>query len=89
MSELKYKIELHEGCTSGGIDINGKREHDLSPAEHEQFVDYLLVTIKQGLKDNTVSLPQVIQCLQSVSFETDDINCDCCGDTYCKTTWEI
>lgn len=85
----KYIINLHEGCMSGGIDINGKREYDLSPTEHEQFVDYLLATIKQGIKDGTTVLPEVIRCLQYTTFETDDASCDCCGDTYCKTTWEI
>ena len=74
---------------SGGIDINGKREYDLSPAEYREFVDYLLTTIKQGVMDGTTALSEVIHCLRYDTFETDDTSCDCCGDTYCKTTWEI
>jgi len=87
--EVKYKIVISEGCTAFWTKINDKLIEDLSKEEHEEFIDYLLKKLKEGIYDNTISLDSVIKNFQYSDWEHDSRSCDQCGDTVDKTIWKI
>jgi len=90
---LKYKVVNREGCLSYGISINDKEwSSDYEPVqmsdqEKEEFVDFLLEEFKRQLKDNTVSIDELLGCFQYDSCEKEDGYCETCGDSVSETTW--
>jgi hypothetical protein len=94
MSDIsKYKIVKSEGCTSFGTTVNGQDiygEYDpMSQTQIDELVDYLCEKFKEKLKDNLVSIEDLIACFQYDSYETEDGQCDTCGDSVSYTTWNI
>lgn len=82
------KFELHEGCVTGGLYINGKLEYDLTDSEMELTLNVILNEIRKGIKEDTISLRNVLYCIQS-DDEIDHGHCDQCGDHSYTTIWEF
>lgn len=93
MTKTKYQIVRGEGCLSFGTTVNGKdiygEYEPMSESQIEEFVDYLCVKFKQELKDNTVSIDDLIDCFQYDECETESGSCDTCGDSVTTTTWNL
>lgn len=93
MSEPKYTITISEGCTAFYTEINGKivggsyEPECFSDNEVDELVDYLCKRFKQGLKDSTVQLDDLIKCFQPDDWSHDSNSCDQCGDSVSTTTW--
>lgn len=85
----KYKIKITEGCTAYGTEINDRPEHELLQSERDEFLDYLMLELRKGIENGTVSLNTVIQNFQYSEFGNEDGYCDQCGDTVGWTIWEI
>ena len=88
---MKYKIIKSEGCLSFGTTVNGKDIYGdynrMTAAEIDEFVDYLCEKFKNELKNNTVSIDDLIECFQYDEYETEEGSCDTCGDSVATTTW--
>ena len=101
--KTKYKIIKSEGCRSFGTTVNGQDIYgEYNPMTQEQigeFVDYLCEKFKEELRQNTVSVDDLLGCFQydscetwfhkSNSCETEDGYCETCGDSVKETTWNI
>jgi hypothetical protein len=61
----------------------------MTPAEIMELVDYLCEKFKEQLKNNTVSIDDLIQCFQYDNYEIEDGSCDTCGDSVSTTTWRL
>ena len=89
----KYEIIKSEGCLSFGTTVNGKdmygEYNPMTPAEIMELVDYLCEKFKEQLKNNTVSIDDLIECFQYDDSETEDDSCDTCGDSVSTTTWRL
>jgi hypothetical protein len=92
---MKYKITISEGCTAFYTEINGKIVGDeyepnrFPDEEIDELVDYLCIKFKEGLKESTVQLDDLIKCFQPDSWHHDSTSCDQCGDSVSATTWEL
>jgi len=86
---MKYRIVKTEGCVAFGLKINDKDINDFTEKEKEEFIDYLLATVKEHIRNNHASIESLIGILQYDDFETDSHVCDQCGDSVSKTIWEI
>jgi hypothetical protein len=91
--KTKYKIIKSEGCMSFGTTVNGQDIYgEFEPMTQEQineFVDYLCEEFKKELRQNTVSIDDLIGCFQYDSYETEDGHCETCCDSVTETTWNI
>jgi hypothetical protein len=85
----RYNIEIIDGCVAYDTRINGKSINDLTEDEHDQFLEYLLKKIEEGVKNNTVSIQTLIETLQYDEFEYDKDVCEQCGDQIARTVWNI
>jgi len=89
----KYKIVKSEGCMSSGTTVNGQDIYgEFNPMTQDQideFVHYLCEKFKVELKQNTVSIDDLIGCFQYDSYETEDGYCETCGDSVSETIWEL
>jgi hypothetical protein len=92
-NKTKYKIVKSEGCLSFGTTVNGQNMYGefepMNESQIEEFVDYLCGKFKQELKDNTVSIDDLIGCFQYDECETEDGSCETCGDSVSTTTWNL
>jgi hypothetical protein len=92
-NKTKYEIVKSEGCLSFGTTVNGQNMYgEFEPMTVEQidtFVDYLCEKFKQELKDNTVSIDDLLNCFQYDECETEDGYCETCGDSVTTTTWNL
>lgn len=87
--ETKYKIVESTGCTAFDLSINDRSISDIPNDEQEKILDYLIIKIKEGIKDNTIQFQSVVQLFQYDDYEHDDHVCGQCGDTVSTTTWNI
>ena len=87
--ETKYKIVETTGCTAFDLSINDVSISDIPNDEQEKILDYLIIKIKEGIKDNTIQFQSVVQLFQYDDYEHDDHVCGQCGDTVSTTTWNI
>lgn len=92
---MKYEITISEGCTAFYTKINGKivgGEYEptrFDDSEIDELVDYLCEKLKEGLKESTVNLEDLIKCLQPDDWEYDSDSCESCGDTVTRTIWNL
>jgi len=86
---MKYEIKMIDGCTATAFYINDKEEVDLTTEERNELLDYLLVKLKEGILENTISLRTVIECFQYDDYSYDSNPCEQCGDTISETFWQI
>ena len=85
----KYKFEEVTGCTAFNFLVNGISLSDIPKNDQDEILDYLFVKIKEGIKENTIQLENVVQLFQYDDYEHDDHVCGQCGDTVSTTTWNI
>jgi len=89
MQKIKYKFVETTGCTAFDFTVNDKSLSDIPQNDQDQILEYLLLKIKEGIKDNTIQLENVVQMFQYDDYEHDDHVCGQCGDTVSTTTWNI
>jgi hypothetical protein len=87
--ETKYKFEEVTGCRAFDFVVNDTSLSVLSNEEIDEILDYLFVKIKEGIKENSISLESVVQLFQYDDYEHDPEPCETCGDTVSTTTWNI
>jgi hypothetical protein len=91
--KTKYKIIKSEGCMAFDTTVNGQKIYgEYNPMTQEQineFVDYLCQKFKKELKQNKVSIYDLIGCFEYDSCKTKEGYCDTCGDSVTETIWEI
>lgn len=91
---MKYKIVISEGCIANAITFNDKDWSGayeptlMSVSERNDAVEYLLDQIREGLKDGSVLIVDVIQCFSADETEYSE-PCDQCGDSVTTRTWEL
>ncbi len=89
VKNTKYKFIETTGCVAFDFTVNSHSFSELSVQEYDTMVDYLFVKIKQGLKEQTILLEDVVKLFQYDDYEYDDYSCEQCGDTVSTTTWNI
>jgi hypothetical protein len=89
MQKIKYKFVETTGCTAFDFTVNDKSLSDISQSDQDEILEYLLLKIKDGIKDNTIQFQNVVQMFQYEDYEHDDHVCGQCGDTVSTTTWNI
>jgi hypothetical protein len=89
MEKPKYKFVETTGCTAFGFTVNERELSELSEEEYNHLIDYLFTKIKEGLKEQTILVENVVQLFQYDDYDYDDYVCDQCGDTVSTTTWNI
>ena len=89
MQNQKYKVVISEGCINFNTIVNDKDINDFTKEELNEFYDYVLKAIKEGLERNEVNFDSVIGCLQYDDFQSDNSACEQCGDTTSHTIWRI
>ena len=92
----KYEIVYDEwSCYDWGFNINGVwrsgevKEGVKQPEEDDELLDYLLLKLKEGIKNNTCSFKDLVECFQSEETIFDESSCDNCGHSGHKTIWKI
>ena len=85
----KYKFEEVTGCTAFDFLVNGKSLSDIAENDQDEILDYLIIKIKEGIKENTIQFQNVVQLFQYDDYEYDDHVCGQCGDTVSTTIWNI
>ena len=96
MNKPKYKIVYNEtSCYNWGFSINGVwRSGEVDegvkhPEEDDELLDYLLLKLKERIKDGTCSFRDLVECFQSDDREFSKSSCDDCGHSGYKQTWNI
>jgi len=89
MQKIRYKFVETTGCTAFDFAVNDKSLSDIPQNDQDEILEYLLLKIKEGIKDNTIQLENVVQMFQYDDYEHDDHVCGQCGDTVSTTTWNI
>ena len=87
--KTKYKFEEVTGCTAFDFLVNGKSLSDIPESDQDEILEYLIIKIKEGIKENTIQFQNVVQLFQYDDYEHDDHVCGQCGDTVSTTTWNI
>ena len=60
----------------------------MSESEKNDAVEFLLEKIREGLKDGTVVINELIECFSPDKTEYSE-TCDQCGDSVTTRTWEL
>jgi hypothetical protein len=87
--KTKYKFVETTGCTAFDFSANGNSLSELTDAERSEILDYLLLKIKEGVREQAILLENVVQLFQYDDYEHDPNICEQCGDTVSTTTWNI
>ena len=85
----KYKFEETTGCTAFNFTVNDRAFSELSDKEYSEMLDYLFLTVREGINEQTILLEQVVQLFQYDNYEYDPNICEQCGDSVSTTTWHI
>jgi hypothetical protein len=92
---MKYKINISEGCTSGGcVEVNSElyscedKRYELSLDQREQFHNDLCDELKKLLRDNKIAIQDLIILLPEESSYSSGI-CDQCGDAMITTYYSF
>lgn len=92
MSKTK-KIIISDGCTAFYTTVDGKllygEGNAMTDLERNEFVDYLLLRLKEHIDKGCVSIDDVIKLFQYDDYEYDEHSCDQCGDTVSRTYYEL
>jgi hypothetical protein len=89
MNNTKYKFVQTTGCTAFDFTANGESLSDLSEESLEEILNYLLIKIKEKVKENNINLENVVELFHYDDYEHSDHVCEQCGDTVSSTTWNI
>lgn len=90
------KIIISEGCLAFYTTVDGKmlygedfQKDVMSEQERGELIDYLLVKVKENVKQGSIAINSLIELFQYDNYESGDEPCDQCGDTVSKTYYEI
>ena len=89
MQKTKYKFVETTGCTAFNFTVNDKQFSEVSEQEYNEMLDYLFGKIKEGIKEQTILLEDVVKLFQPDDWEHDPEPCSQCFDTIQTTTWLI
>jgi hypothetical protein len=96
VNKTKYKIVYDEtSCYNWGFSINdvwrsGEVDEGVKqPEEDDELLDYLLLKLKERIKDGTCSFHSFIECFQYDDHEESKGYCETCDHHGGKTTWNI
>jgi hypothetical protein len=89
MENTKYKFVETTGCTAFNFTVNDKQFSELSDHEYDEMLNYLFLKVKEGIKEQTTLLEDVVRLFQPSDWEHDPEPCDQCGDTVSTTIWNI
>ena len=87
--ESKYKFIETTGCTAFNFTVNDKQFSEVSEQEYNEMLDYLFLKIKEGIKEQTILLEDVVKLFQPDDWEHDPNICEQCGDSVSTTIWKI
>lgn len=85
----KYKFEEVTGCTAFDFLVNGKSLSDITENDQDEILDYLIIKIKEGIKENAIQFQNVVQLFQYDDYEHDPDICETCGDYRSSMIWNI
>lgn len=83
------EIKIAEGCTAYCTLVDDKRIDQMKDDEIRAFIDYLLLKVKEGIMDGTISFNRLIELFQYDKYEEAEHTCEQCGDTVTTTTWNL
>ena len=89
------KIVISEGCTAYYTTVDGKmlygedNQDVMSEQEIDELVDYLLLRLKEEIKQGCASVNSLIQLFQYDDYKSDADTCDQCGDSVTRTYYNI
>lgn len=92
---MKYTIVISEGCRAFYTEINGKNwsgEYEptlMTEKEKDDFIDYLLLKLKEGVKEGCIDIDTLVKHFEEDSIEHDDYVCEDCGDTVTRYIWKL
>jgi hypothetical protein len=92
---MKYKINISEGCTSGGcVEVNDSlyscedKRYELSLDQREQFHNDLCDELKKLLREQEIAVQDLIKLLPEVRRHYSP-TCDQCGDEMITTYYKF
>jgi len=88
-NDTKYKFIETTGCTAFDFSINDKSISELSNEEIDKILEYILIKVKEEIRENTIQFTDVVKLFQPSDWEYNPDVCEQCGDTVSTTTWEI
>jgi hypothetical protein len=88
-NETKYKFIETTGCTAFNFTVNDKQISELSEQDYSEMIDYLFLKVKEGIKEQTILLEDVVKLFQPNDWKYDPEPCSQCFDTVSTTTWNI
>jgi hypothetical protein len=89
MQKTKYKFVETTGCTAFNFTVNDKQFSEVSEQEYNEMLDYLFGKIKEGIKEQTILLEDVVKLFQPDDWEHDPNICEQCGDSVSTTIWKL
>jgi len=93
MSDIKYTIVKDEkSCYGPSWSVNGEWLKEGQYLEqNDELIDYLLLKVKEAIKDNTSNVESLLSCIQYDDWEADEgESCETCGHSGGgKTTWKV
>jgi uncharacterized UBP type Zn finger protein len=89
MQKTKYKFIETTGCTAFNFTVNDKQFSEVSEQEYNEMLDYLFGKIKEGIKEQTILLEDVVKLFQPDDWEHDPNICEQCGDSVSTTIWKL
>lgn len=91
---MKYEVVISQGCVASAFTVNGKDWHGdyertlMSDEERSEFLNYLFSELRKGLDDGSVTVTELINCLQVDDWEYSEA-CDQCGDSVETKIWKL
>jgi hypothetical protein len=70
-------------------EVDGKDLFKMDKTETDDFVEYLLIKIKDRINDGSLFVTDLVGLFQYDDFEYDPLSCDQCGSSTSTTTWKI
>ena len=81
------KLQLVEGCVYDSLTVDGKEEIDLTGTERQRAINKIADWLKRHPEDLNYLLQDLVP--RYGEYESDDVPCECCGDTVTTYTWDI
>jgi len=92
---MKYKINISEGCTSGGaLEVNGvaysceDSRYELTKEQREKFHEDLFAEIRRMFDDGEIGVNDLVTLLHIEDTHYSE-TCDQCGDSVTTTYYEF
>lgn len=82
------KIVIGEGCTGGGLNVDGVENTD-EKFDQGKILEYLIIKLREKIVTGEVQLESIIRLFPYDDYYQQDEPCEQCGDTYSSTTWNL